>query len=147
MKHRDSFFKRIATLLNLNGEATAKERLEDFIKDQKHLTLLERIKAIRTNSYFVPDYDKPKVFTEVVIMYKENPNDEFKPINHNVVLTQQRPEDFGNDIKAWKKFMNRDHKKATTPEMLKQKEEQFQSKMKEKYEKLQPFFNRMMRVD
>ena len=147
MKHRDSFFKRLATLLNLNGEKTAQERLEQFIKDQKHLTLLERIKAIRNNSYFVPDYNKPKAYTDIVILYQENPQEEFKAISGETRLSQQRPEDFGSDIKAWKKFMNRDHKRATSPKVVKQKEEQFQAKMREKYAKLQPFFNRMMRVE
>lgn len=147
MKHRESFLKRIVAMLNLNGEATARERLEEFIKEQKHSTLLERIRAIRNNSYFMPDYNKPKVFTEVNILYKENSSDEFKPISHSIITTCERPEDFGDDIKAWKKFMNRDHKRATSPEILKQKEEQFQTKMREKYSKLQPFFNRMMRVE
>ena len=147
MKQKDSFLNKLSTILNLNGESTAKERLEDFIKDQKHVTLLERIKAIRTNSYFIPDYNKPKAFTEIVIMYKANPNEDFKTISHETRVACERPEDFGNDIKAWKKFMNRDHKKSTTPEFLKQKEEQFQENMKNKYAKLQPFFNRMMRVD
>jgi hypothetical protein len=144
MRHKNSFFKRLSALLNLSGEATAEERLGEFIRDQKHITLLERIKSIRNNSYFTPDYNKPKVYTDA-ILYKEG--DEFKPISYETRLSQQRPEDFGNDIKAWKKFMNRDHKKATSQEVLEEKEEQFQEMMRSKYEKLQPFFNRMMRVE
>ena len=134
-------------MLSLSNESTAEEKLEQFIKDQKHATLLERIKAIRTNSYFVPDYNKPKAYSDIIILYKENPNDDFKEISSAVTRTCERPEDFGNDIKAWKKFMNRDHKRATSPHVLKEKEEKFQEMMRSKYIKLQPFFNRMMRVE
>ena len=134
-------------MLNFNGESTAEEMLENFIKDQKHLTLLERIKAIRQNSYFMPDYNKPKVFTDINILYKEESSDEFKPINYNTITTCERPEDFGRDFKAWKKIVNRDHKRNTTSDAIMQREEAFQRMMRERYAKLQPFFNRMMRVE
>lgn len=147
MKQKDSFFKKLLSFLSDNKDSSAEEMLKKFIKEQKHATLLERIKAIRTNSFFVPDYNKPKVFTEVKILYKKNSDSDFQPISHETKLAHERPEDFGNDIKAWKKFVNRDHKRATTHSALKEKEEKFQKLMRSKFEKLQPFFNRMMRVD
>ena len=95
----------------------------------------------------MPDYNKPKVFTDINILYKEENSGEFKPINYNTVTTCERPEDFGHDFKAWKKFVNRDHKRNTTSDAILKREEAFQRMMRERYAKLQPFFNRMMRVE
>ncbi len=102
---------KLTTYFGLSNELDAKERLIQFINEQKHETLLNRIKAIRRNSFYVPDYNKPKIYTDIVILYKESPLDEFKPISSLTKLSQERPIDFGNDIKAWKKIVGIDHKK------------------------------------
>ena len=69
MKHRQSIFAKLATALSLSNDRAAEEMLEQYIKDNKHTTLLERIKAIRNNSYFVPDYNKPKAYADMVISF------------------------------------------------------------------------------
>lgn len=112
------FIRKLSTALGLNNEKTAMERLELFILEQKHDTLLNRIKAIRTNSPYVPDYNKPKVHTDILILYKEHPLDEFKPISSHTRLAQKRPIEFGNDIKAWKKIVGLDHKKELKEKKL-----------------------------
>lgn len=128
----NSFFKKLANSLNLNNEPTAEEKLAQFIKDYKHMTLLDRIKAIRQNSDYIPDYNKPKVYTDVVIMYQENPNEDFKPINHTTTTTCQRPIDFNNDIKAWKRIVQLDNKKAEKER--KEKEAAFQKMWEQRIE-------------
>lgn len=115
----NSFMKKLSLLLGITSEMTAQERLAQFMRDQQHINLLERIKAIRTDSYFIPDYNKPKVFTDVKITVCGT------PINSNTITTCERPIDFGNDIKAWKKFVSLDHKKE-----IKQKKQLEEDKQK-----------------
>jgi len=92
-RNRHIFFSRLVAYLGLNNEKTAQERLEEFINEQKHQTLLDRIKAIRTNSYYVPNYDAPKAYTDIVITCKDN-----KPISYNTTQTCERPVDFKGDM-------------------------------------------------
>jgi len=105
MKKKNNFIQRLATYLSLNNEKTAEERLQQFINDQKHQTLLDRIKAIRNNSNYEPDYNKPKVHTDIVILYQINSANsyfpEFVPIDSRTRLTQQRPAEFENDMGKW----------------------------------------------
>lgn len=92
---------KLANALDLTNELTPEEKVE-FIKTEfNKSSLLERIKAIRNNSDFVPDYNKPKSFTDVVIEYKPHPLSDFVPISYDTNLIE-RPQDFGNDIMAWK---------------------------------------------
>lgn len=112
---------KLTAYLGLSNEPDAKERLIQFINEQKHETLLNRIKAIRRNSYFVPDYNKPKVHTDIVIQYQVNSNSyypEYKPISSNTKMAYDRPIDFGNDMKAWKKIVSLDHKKELKAKQL-----------------------------
>jgi len=102
---------RFALIFNLTNEPTSKEQLRQIILEQKHINFLERIKAIRTDSHFIPEYDKPKVFSDVKIMYGGEPISDATPIIYD------RPISFDGDIKAWKKIIRLDHKKE-----LKEKE-------------------------
>lgn len=122
-RNKKSFLRRLFDFLGITNELTAEEKLELFIRNQKQSNLLERLESIRTNGYFEPNYNKPPVFTDVVITfqkpYKENGVDIFveTPISHCTITTCERPIDFNNDIKAWMKFVRLDHKKE-----LKQKD-------------------------
>ena len=113
---KNKYIHKLAVLLDLTNELSAEEKLIQFINDQKHSTLLDRIKAIRTNSYYIPDYNKPKSFTDVIITY--NNGQTYIPISDRTSLSSERPIDFGNDIKTWKKIIRLDHKKE-----LKEKEQ------------------------
>jgi len=139
------FIKTLIKSMGLNDEKSAAERLEHFIKEQKHQTLLDRIKAIRTNSYYVPDYNKPKVYTDVLILYKESPNDEFKPINSNVKTSQPRPVEFGNDIQGWLDSMYADNLKDL--ENAKNKKEVFKKLMDERYKEVNKIYNKFLKVN
>lgn len=147
MRHRQNIFEKLATAFNLNNEKTADEMLEQYIKDNKHTTLLERIKAIRNNSYFIPDYNKPKAYSNVVISFQETPTSEPKPISHETITTNKRPIDFGNDIKGWMDSIYADHLKEISIENKNKKAEVFHNMMNERYSIVNKFFNKMMRVD
>lgn len=147
MKHRQSIFAKLATALSLSNDRTAEEMLEQYIKDNKHTTLLERIKAIRNNSYFVPDYNKPKAYADIVISFQETPTSEPKPISPETITTYQRPVDFGNDIQSWFDSIHADHLKEISIENKNKKKEAFEQMMNERYVNVNKFFNRMLRVD
>lgn len=147
MKHKKTFLVKLATAFSLNNEKTAKEMLEQYIKDNKYTTLLERIKAIRNNSYFVPDYNKPKAYADMVIYFQETPTSEPKPISPETITTYQRPVDFGNDIQGWFDSIHADHLKEISIENKNKKEEIFKKVMSERYASLNTFFDKMMRVD
>jgi hypothetical protein len=147
MKHRQSIFAKLATALSLSNDRTAEEMLEQYIKDNKHTTLLERIKAIRNNSYFVPDYNKPKAYADMVISFQETPTSELKPISSETITTYQRPVDFGNDIQGWFDSIHADHLKEISIENKNKKTEAFEQMMNERYVNVNKFFNRMLRVD
>ena len=88
MKQKFKTFLR-QTLINIGllDDLTTQEVFHQFILDQKHETLVNRIKAIRNNSDYEPDYNKPKVFTDIIISYDkfpESPFPDFSPINSNV---------------------------------------------------------------
>lgn len=115
------FLNILLSSLTLNGKAEAEEKLIRFIKEHKHMTLLDRIKAIRTNSDYLPDYNLPKVYTDVQIL-----NEDGSPIKYTTKTTCERPVDFNNDIKAWKKIVQLDNKKAVREAKAKEKEIAFQ---------------------
>ena len=95
--------------LGVIDEIPLDELIKNFIYQQEHKTLLERIEAIRTNSNYIPDYNRPKLYTDVSITYLDNGVE--KPISMNTRLACERPIDFNNDIKAWKKITRLEHKK------------------------------------
>ena len=147
MKHRKNIFVKLATAFSLNNEKTAEEMLEQYIKDNKHTTLLERIKAIRNNSYFVPDYNKPKAYADIIISFQETPTSELKPISFETIAKHKRPIDFGNDIQGWMDSVYADHLKEISIENKNKKTEAFEQMMNERYINVNKFFNRMLRVD
>ena len=106
---KNKLVHKLAVMLNLTNELSDEEKLTQFINEQKHATLLDRIKAIRTNSYYIPNYNKPKSFTDVIITY--NNGETYIPISDRTLLSSERPIDFGNNIKIWKKVIRLDHKK------------------------------------
>ena len=147
MKHKKTLLVKLAIALSFRNEKTAEEMLEQYIKDNKHTTLLERIKAIRNNSFFVPDYNKPKAYADTVIFFQETPNSELKPISPETITTYKRPVDFGNDIQGWFDSIHADHLNEISIENKNKKEEAFQKMMNERYTNVNKFFNKMMRVD
>lgn len=147
MRHRQNIFEKLAIALSLTNEKTAEEMLEQYIRDNKHTTLLERIKAIRNNSYFIPDYNKPKAYVDMVISFQETPTSELKPISPETITTHKRPVDFGNDIQGWMDSIYADHLKEISIENKNKKAEVFHNMMNERYSIVNKFFNKMMRVD
>jgi hypothetical protein len=101
------FIQQIMETFHLSHEPSSKERLRFLIEEYKHLTLEQRITAIRTNSDYVPNYNRPKVFTDIV-----------NCINENTKLAVERPVDFKGNIGAWKKNVRRDHKKEVQQKKL-----------------------------
>lgn len=92
--------KKIIAFLGIGKEKTAVETLVQVVKEQEHITLLRRIEDIRLHSLYKPDYNLPRVYTDVVIQYPIGFG-MFKTISGNAKLTQPRPVDFGNDIQKW----------------------------------------------
>ena len=92
--------KKANAFFGIGNEQSAVETLVQVVKEQEHITLLRRIEDIRLHSLYVPDYNLPRVHTDVVIKYDEGLGN-FKPISSNTRLAQPRPVDFGNDIQRW----------------------------------------------
>jgi hypothetical protein len=137
--------KQIVVSMGFSHEPSAEEKLEQFSRDQKHLNLLDRIRAIRTSGDYEPDYNKPKSFTDTQILYKENPLEPYIPVSDQT-KTIPRAVDFDGDIKAWKKIVSLDHKKELRQKKL---EELRQSQFRDVIQhKLTPhIMSRMMRID
>lgn len=117
MRIKNNILKKIvlklAHALDLTDELTPEEKLEGLITEMKPTTLLQRIEAIRNSGYFIPDYDKPRLYSDIKILYNDSPikaEDGFKPISDKTILIE-RPEDFGNNIRAWKKAVRIQNKK------------------------------------
>ncbi len=119
------FINKVATTLGLNTESTAVERLAQFVDDQKHTALIKRIQDIRRNSDYVPDYNKSKY--------------------HNAKQTQERPQDFGNDMEAWLKAIHVNH--LTSAEDKKIREAEYQAVMTERYKNVNLLFSKFMTVN
>lgn len=111
------FLRQFFINIGIIDDLSVEERFTQFIVDQKHNSLLDRIKEIRNNSLYEPDYNKPKSFTDLEIYYNATPDNsktlkeveqfyllspEYKPITHLTKLAQERPEDFGSDITKWR---------------------------------------------
>ena len=111
MKIKNKIIHRIAVMLDLTNELSAEEKFNRLVKEQEHLTLLDRIKAIRTTGYYEPVYNKPKLYSDVIIGY--DTIEGFIHITNKTITSCPRPIDFGNNIRAWKKSVRIDHKKVT----------------------------------
>lgn len=132
---KSKIIHRIAVMLDLTNELSAEEKFNRLVKEQEHLTLLDRIKAIRTTGYYEPVYDKPKLYSDVVIGY--NSSEGFVPITNNTITSCPRPIDFGNNIRAWKKSVRIDHKKATKEKQEAKASEEARRKELEEQEAIQ----------
>lgn len=108
--------RKIAIALNLVNDISAEEQIAHLIKEQRYLNLIDRIKTIRNKEGYIPNYNAPKVYTDIQIMCDD------KPISFVTKVSCERPIDFGNDVKAWKKIVQLDHKKDVKEE--KKKEQQ-----------------------
>lgn len=142
------FIQKLITYLGLNNEKTAVEVLQNFIKEQQHRTLLSRIDDIRNHSNYVPNYNLPKVFTDVEILYNVNPESshkEYKPINSNIRLAQKRPVDFGNDMQKWMDAVFGENKDTLDNENSRR--EAYEKVMQERYDNVNKFYNKMLRVN
>lgn len=135
-RNKNSFLRKLFNFLGITSELTAEEKLETFIKNQKQLNLLERLESIRTSGYFVPDYNKPPAFTDVVITFDKSYVSDGKeikkeiPISHHTVTTCERPIDFNNDVKAWLKIVRLDHRKELKQKQAKELQRQLDEKRK-----------------
>lgn len=115
-------FKKIALALNWTTETSAEEQLANFIKENKQTALINRIKSIRRNGDYIPNYNLPKVHTDIQILCQKTPNGDYEPISSVTKISCERPIDFGNDVKAWKKIVQIDHRKSVKEETKKAKQ-------------------------
>lgn len=109
-------FIKIGIAMSWIDDTSAEERLANLIKEHKHSTLIERIKAIREEGDYIPNYNAPKAYTEIQIMCDD------KPISFATKVSCERPIDFDNDVKAWKKIVQLSHKKDLKEEKKKKQQ-------------------------
>jgi len=110
MKH---LIKRIGIALSIVNELSDKEKLDNLTKEQKIENLIKDIQSIRRNGNYVPDYNKPKLYMDYLLM------DNGKIITSATLVAQNRPQDFGNDVSAWFNAIREEGKKAEENKKLK----------------------------
>lgn len=119
---------KLAFALDLTNQLSPEEQVEFIKKEFSKSSLEERIKAIRTNSDFVPVYNKPKSYSDIAIMYQETPTSDFKPISDKTVLIE-RPQDFGNDIMAWRDAIHLQYQQDVVEKREKEKQQENMSNL------------------
>lgn len=131
------FFKRIAIALSLINDSTAEEKYETLMKETKHKNLMDDLITIRRLGDYVPDYNKPRLYTEFELVYGD------KVVTGNII-TMPRPIDFKNDYEKWINAVREDN--ANEELNRKQKQEAYELfliKRKENFNKVMNLFTRV----
>jgi len=137
--------KDLATFLGINNERTAEEKLQFCIEELTHQTRLDRIKEIRNESGYVPNYNKPKIHTEIIILCQESPIDTFRPINSRTKETQRRSPEFENNMGLWLEKIKEEAKSQR--EKLIIREEEYKKAIEERYREKNKFLNKFLKVN
>ena len=140
--------KKLALNIGVTNGQSTEEIFTQFLQDQKRINLIERIKVIRQSGWYTPDYNKPKVFTDVKILFNSTPSastSTFEPISFDIKTTCERPVDFGNDMEKW--LSSNRANNLMDSESKKKKELEFQMVMQERYENVNKFFNKFLKVE
>lgn len=153
-------------LLYIERELTDKEKLENLKKNNKENQRLLDIKAIRESGDYIPDYNKPKKYTDYKLYYETTENelyvDRFNPIVTEKTITKivspeiktvcQRPQEFigedGSIINAVPRWMEAVRKSYERDLKLKKLRELQKSQHQEvKQEHYQYVMQKMMEVE
>lgn len=86
------FFKNLLIALNLSKERSTEEILTAVLIDQKHKNFLDDITRIRTENYYIPDYNALPKYVEYIISGTEK----WKP-----VTVVKRPVEY-KTIEEWR---------------------------------------------
>ena len=139
MKTLVYYVDRFIKFINIKDEMNDEEKLRFYIEGHKQLTLLERIKLIREDCDYIPDYNK-RVFSDVQIFYNE-----FTPIPFGTITTCERPMDFNGDLKAWMKIIHIDHRKEL--KLSREKEENYKALMENRYRNYNRMIDKFLKID
>lgn len=138
------FFKNISIALCLTTDLSADEKLKNLTKEQKTENLIRDIEAIRHSGNYIPDYNKPKLYMDYVLIVDFT--FEKKSITSTTLIGADRPQDFGNDIQAWFKSIQQDNKNSVEERrILALQKEQRQLVLEEEFAPL--IMNRFLKVD
>jgi len=139
--------RNIKNMLSSRRELNEKEQLErlkESIKDEQRLL---DIKAIRTSGDYVPDYNKPKKYTDYKIAIIEDGNERF--ISSQTKIAYDGTIDFiGEDgrtvnaLPVWLNYIKEEHLREVEAKKLKLEREE-----KNKQTNYQTIMSKLMRVD
>lgn len=146
-----TFWKKISMALSLTTELTPAESLKCIVDDNKHDRLLSDIRSIRTKGDYIPNYNKPKKYTDYRL--KRNVWELVKfqlcyieqvEVSANVITSCERAEDFGGDVEKWLKTIHSSYTKEVAEK--KDKAEATQKFWEEKQENVNKFMRHFTQV-
>lgn len=105
---------QLSVLTGFVQERSAEEKLDAIVNEHKHRSLLDDILRIRRSGDYVPNYNRPRLYTDFQLI-----NNKGELINMNTITTCPRPVDFGTDLEKWLLAIRKDN--AETAELKRMK--------------------------
>ena len=162
-----AFIRNAKDLLYIERELTDKEKLENLKKNNKEEQRLLDIKAIRESGYYVPNYNKPKKYTDYKLSYETTENELyvdrlFQPIITEKIITKivspeiktvcERPENFVGDdgsiinaVPRWMEAVRTSYEKDAREKKLRELQREQHQEVKEEH--YQYVMQKMMEVE
>ena len=84
--------------------------------------ILNDVLEIRRRGDYVPDYNKPKLYQEYSLKDKNGVE-----ISKNIILSQDRSDDYKGDIDKWLRGIHTSHKEDSDNRLIRIKEEESRS--------------------
>lgn len=146
--------KQIKLALSITVELTPAESLKCIVEDNKHERLLNDIRAIRTKGDYVPDYNKPKKYTDYKLKRKVweflSEKNEYvylgeAQVTANTITTQKRPVEFGSDIEAWFKSIRKSF--VSIQEEKVQRTEQYHNFIEQRFDSSRRLMNHFTQIN
>lgn len=101
---------QLSVLIGFVQERSAEEKLDAIVNEHKHRSLLDDILRIRRSGDYIPNYNRPRLYTDFQLI-----NNKGELINMNTITTCPRPIDFGSDLEKWLLSIRKDN--ADTAEL------------------------------
>ena len=105
---------QLSVLTGFVQERSTEEKLDAIVNEHKHRSLLDDILRIRRSGDYVPNYNRPRLYTDFQLI-----NNKGELINMNTITTCPRPVDFGTDLEKWILSIRKDN--AETAELKRMK--------------------------
>lgn len=104
--------------LNLRSEVEDQKTIKRLVEGAKNRNLLDDVLHIRRHGDYIPNYNKPKLYTEYKLIQ------DGVEVSGALVTSCKRPVDFGDDYGLWLNTIHIENKKEQERKEMEQLQEQ-----------------------